>query len=293
MNTPLRPIALLLSVVFLAAVSVVSPARLSSGTAMQDAPAEGRKKKPPPGAVGFEQFAGRDAADKLIKGAATRRMPPPSPPAGIVRPVRRPPNPVNVAVTEAERQQAAGNFEAAVAAYKQAIELNKTRPAFDDGELQFALGKVYREMERYEEAAAEFRYAAARPATNDLKVYATFELGNAYLDLGKYADASAAYDETLKLLSGEWKEAKPALSVQYLPYPHFNRGLAALGLKQPEQAAAAFEEAVRLKPDFAAARFNLGLTLWQLGRQDAAREAQQQLKELDAALAERLAALFK
>jgi hypothetical protein len=48
-----------------------------------------------------------------------------------------------------------------------------------------------------------------------------------------------------------------------------------------------------LKPGFPEARFNLGLTLWQLGRRDAARATQTRLKALNAGLAGKLAALFK
>src|SRR5436190_722972 len=34
--------------------------------------AQPKKKKLPPGAKGFEQYAGRDASDKLVTGGATR-----------------------------------------------------------------------------------------------------------------------------------------------------------------------------------------------------------------------------
>ncbi len=55
----------------------------------------------------------------------------------------------------------------------------------------------------------------------------------------------------------------------------------------------AFREALRLKPDYTEARFNLGLVYWQLGRKDEARAEQQRLKAMDAALAGRLRDLFK
>lgn len=254
----------------------------------QEQPTGGVKKKnPPPGARGFEQFAGRDAADKLIKGAGTRRFAP-----GIMKKKAPQADEPETYVREAEKQRAAGNYEAAVAAYKKAIELSKSSPA-DDGDLQYALGKVYSEMERYAEAAAEFRYASTRRPSNEIALYATYELGNAYLDLGKYAEAIRAYDKTLEILAGDWKKFNPNLSEQYLPYPHYSKGLAHVGLGQKQQAVAAFEQAIKLKPDFAEAHFNLGLTLWQLGRADEARARQKRLKTLDAALGDKLAALFK
>jgi len=289
MNTPLLRLTALVLVTLFIGAPVAASVRLVPRGAAQDPAGEGKKKKPPPpGAIGFEQFAGRDASDKLIKGAATRRMPM----GGLIAPRPAPPTEVDSYIREAERERAAGNLEAAVAAYKKAIELR--RPSIsNDGELQYALGKIYSEMGRYEDAVAEFRYASTRQPSKDVRMYATYELGNAYLDLGKYAEALTAYDETLKILSGAWKESKPALSEQYLPYPHYNKGLAYLGLKQQEEAVAAFEMAARLKPDFAAAHFNLGLTLWQWGRKEAAWETHKRLKEIDFGLADRLAALFK
>ncbi|HEX8459629.1 MAG TPA: tetratricopeptide repeat protein [Pyrinomonadaceae bacterium] len=287
----LAPKALMLAlVVLVAALSVGAHARLGTRGATQDPPAGG-KKKPPPGASGFEQFAGRDAADKLIKGAATRR----TPPAGIIRPMPTP-APLSQRETlarDAERQRAAGNFEAAVAAYREAIKLSvEARPA-ERAELHYALGKVYREMERYEDALAEFQTAANSPPTSEIAMYATYELGNAYLDVGKYAEAVAAYEKTLEILSGDWAAPRPALGAQYLPYPHYSLGLARLGLKEREQAAADFARATELKPDFAEAHFNLGLTLWQLGRKEEAWERQKKLTAVNAELAARLAALFK
>ena len=277
--------------IWLAGTSGVSSARLLPRGATQNPPGGG-KKKLPPGAVGFEQFAGRDAADKLIKGAATRRH---SSPARMKKPPA-PPRPVDqrqASIREGEQQYAAGNFEAAVAAYRKAIELSMGTASSDNGELHYALGKIYSDMERYEDAVTKFQYASKRPFSEDVSLYATYELGNAYLDLRKYAEAITAYEKTLKILNGEWKALKPKLSTDYLPYPHYNMGLAHLGLKQKERAVADFEKAIELKPDFAEARFNLGLTLWQSGRAEAATAQEKKLKTLNPELAGQLAALFK
>jgi tetratricopeptide (TPR) repeat protein len=122
---------------------------------------------------------------------------------------------------------------------------------------------------------------------------ATYELGNAYLDLGKYAEAASAYEQTLKILNGEWEKSIPRFDEKYLPSPHFNMGLAHLGLGQKEQAVADFKKVIELKADFAEAYFNLGLTLWQLGRADEARATETKLRTLNAELAGKLTALFK
>jgi len=289
-----RCLALLVVAVSLAASAFAdAPVRRALQDPAQKQPGQGGRKNPPPGARGFEQFAGRDAADKLIKGAGTRRFAPaPAPGIMMKKPPPRPLTPLETLVRDAERQRAAGNYEAAVAAYQKAIEL-RGQPVSDEGDLQYALGKVYSDMERYEDAATEFRYASTRRPSSETALYATYELGNAYLDLGKYAEAVAAYEKTLQILSGEWAKSEPRLSAQYLPYPHYNIGLAHLGLGQKEQAVADFEKVIELKPDFPKAHFNLGLTLWQLGRHDAARATQTRLKTLNAGLADKLAALFK
>lgn len=297
MNPSLRLFALVGLTILLTSTFAALPARRVPGDPAQTPSGRaGGKKNPPPGARGFEQFAGRDAADKLIKGAATRRhSPSPAPPLGGI--MKKPkPEPVSerqAAIREGEKQYAAGNFEAAVAAYRKAIELSTDAATTDNGDLQYALGKVYSDMERYEDAVVAFQTAATRRPSSEIAMYATYELGNAYLDLGKYAEAINAYEKTLKILSQEWKTSRPQLSAQYLPYPHYSLGLAHLGLKQKEQAVADFEKAIRLKPDFPEAYFNLGLALWQLGRAEAATAQQHKLKTLKPELADKLAALFK
>jgi tetratricopeptide (TPR) repeat protein len=283
-------LALLMLTVSLAGAFAASPRAPQDPSKTQ--PGQAGRKNPPPGARGFEQFAGRDAADKLIKGAATRRSAPERGMSGTAK--RKPPqlSPLETHVREAEKQRAAGNFVAAVAAYQKAIEL-RGQTVSDNGELEYALGKVYSDMERYEEAAAEFQSASTRRPASDVALYATYELGNAYLDLGKYAEASAAYEKTLKILTGEWAKSNPSLSARYLPYPHYSMGLAHIGSGQKEQAVSDFEKAIELKPDFHEAHFNLGLTLWQLGRHDAARATENRLRAINAGLADKLAALFK
>jgi len=286
MNILLRLTALVF-VILLIGSSVSSVCLVGRG-ATQNPPGESKKKKLPPGARGFEQFAGRDAADKLIKGAATRRHSP-APPAGATR-IPELVRQLEAALREGEKQYAVGNFEAAIAAYKKAIELSE-----DDalGELQYTLGKIYSDMERYEDAVIAFQAASTRPSSGDVTLYPTYELGNAYLDLGKYAEAIREYEKALKILNGEWKTSEPTLSAAYLPSTHYNMGLAHLGLKQKERAVTDFEKVIELNPDFPEAYFNLGLTHWQLGRAKVAKAQQMKLKTLNPELASKLAALFK
>jgi Flp pilus assembly protein TadD len=285
-------LALLVLTITLVGASALSFARNLPRNSTQHPSGEARKKKTPPGARGYEQFAGRDASDKLISGAATRRSEPPPPMGGIMKRPDPAPAPVETPLAEAERQHAAGNFEAAVAAYRKAIELRKSGNR-DDIELRYALGKVYRDMERYDDALAEFQYAATHPQAKSLKLAATYELGNAYLDVGKYAEAINAYEQTLKILNGGLFKSRQRSDRQYLPPTHYNLGLAHISLGQKEQAVADFKKAIELKDDFPEAYFNLGLTLWQSGQADAARATETKLRILNAELADQLIALFK
>src|SRR5215210_640091 len=61
------------------ALLLCSAVTLFSANASAQTPPAGqtqpKKKKLPPGAKGFEQYAGRDASDKLVTGGATRGGP--------------------------------------------------------------------------------------------------------------------------------------------------------------------------------------------------------------------------
>ncbi|MFL6209859.1 MAG: tetratricopeptide repeat protein [Pyrinomonadaceae bacterium] len=220
------------------------------------------KKKLPPGAKGFEQYAGRDASDKLVTGAATRG----------------PINPINTAQGEFDegmRQYKAHALTRAAAAFTQAVKL---APGW--AEAHYSLAIVLNELDRWAEAVAEFQRALDANPDEHIRLLATYNQGNAQLDLGQYDKALAAFQQTTQLAPEQ-------------PTPHYNMGLAYLGLKQDTQAVAQFKEATQLKPDYAEAYYNLGVIYLRQGHKDEARAEQQRLTKLDTALARRLAALLK
>src|SRR5437868_671275 len=73
-----------------------------------------RTKKLPPGSHGFEQYAGRDASDKLVTGGATRGGPEPGVPENVVR--------AKEAINRGLDAYGAGNYDQAEAAFQDAIK---------------------------------------------------------------------------------------------------------------------------------------------------------------------------
>src|ERR671933_596243 len=84
--------------------------------------AQPKKKKLPPGAKGFEQYAGRDASDKLVTGGATRNITM----TKAAEAMRRGNDAFNAALKAEEdghKDQAATQYRQALAAYKEAAAL--------------------------------------------------------------------------------------------------------------------------------------------------------------------------
>ena len=218
-----------------------------------------QKKKTPPGAKGFELFAGRDASDKLITGAGTR--------GGV--------GAAQAAFDEGLKNYKAHDLTKAAAALERATKL---APKW--AEAHYSLAIVLNELDRWDEAVVEFQRALDANPDENTRALAIYNQGNALLDLGRYDKALANFQQTAQLA--------PAAAT-----PHYNMGMAYLGLKQPDQAVAEFKEAIRLKPGYADAHYNLGVLYHQRGRDNEARAEQQQLTKLNPTLARRLAALLK
>ena len=220
-------------------------------------PASPRKKKLPPGARGFDQYAVRDASDKLAVGAATRGRG------------------ARALIADGLARYEQGDLAGAAKLFKRAVRLEP-----DNAQAHYSLGIVLGELDRYEESAAEFRQALGCGPDDEQRLLATFNLGNAYLDMGRYREALARFREAARL--------DPQLETA-----HYNMGLTYVALKDLGSAVEAFAQAVRLKNDYADARFNLALALWRSGRREEARSEQGRLMRLDAARAARLDQLFK
>ncbi|HVG31108.1 MAG TPA: tetratricopeptide repeat protein [Pyrinomonadaceae bacterium] len=194
-------------------------------------PTPPKKKKLPPGSRGFEQFANRDASDKLIAGGATRGG-----------------DEASTHVAAGTDLYNDGKYAEAAAELKRAAELQPTW-----FRAQFRLGMAYEAVGNYKDAAAAYAKAVAlKPepifdGTEEILIYAKYNLANALALSEQHAAAVEAY----RRLIGD-------LPVP-LSKPYYNLGLSHVALGQNAQAVEAFKKAVDLNRDYAEAHYNLGL----------------------------------
>jgi predicted O-linked N-acetylglucosamine transferase (SPINDLY family) len=141
-----------------------------------------------------------------------------------------------------------GRARDAVASYRQAIAL---QPPYLDAHAN--LCTTLTQLGELDEAAAAYRAALALAPDAPLL---HFQLGNVLSGLGRYAEAATSYRAALA--QGEFPEACA------------NLGSALRNLGRPDEAAAACERALELRPGFAAALCNLGLVRKDQGRAPAA-----------------------
>lgn len=190
-----------------------------------------KKKKLPPGAKGFEQFADRDASDKLVTGGATR--------SGCLT--------YEEMLACGAEQFTQGNVKAAVDLFTRASGLKPElfRP-------QYNLGQIYESQGKYREAAAAYKRAATLKIDEGLGetqvdvMSASFNLANVYALLNEHAQAVTALREVIRRL--------PELYT-----PHYNLGLSLAALGKHREAVNAFKDATKIKADYADAYYNMGL----------------------------------
>jgi tetratricopeptide (TPR) repeat protein len=202
----------------------------------QPAPTPPKKKKLPPGVRGFDQFANRDASDKLIAGGATRNEPKDAAEAEA-----------NTNLEHGMDFYKGGKYAEATAAFSRATELE---PAWFRA--QYRLAMANEAQGKYREAAAT--YAKAIALTPDTAIdepqdffYAQYNLANSLALSNQHEAAVATY---LKLI-----DTLPAP----IPTPYYNLGLSYVALNKPREATDAFKKAIEIKPDYAEAHYNLGL----------------------------------
>jgi tetratricopeptide (TPR) repeat protein len=159
-----------------------------------------------------------------------------------------------------------GRYEEAIATYRQAIELDPKDALPWNG-----LGIVYSNQDRHEEAIAAYRQAIElapkfSPPWNGL--------GNVYRDQGQYDEATVAYRQAIDIARELGDRQTQAICL-------YNKGMALLHLSDVEQdrqqahllrAADAFEQALEL-PDVsetpalrASTQYHLGRCYHRLGR---------------------------
>lgn len=130
-----------------------------------------------------------------------------------------------------------GEYEKAIAEFKQAIELNPR-----DHESYTSLGATYYRQGDMEQAEEMFLKASSmHPGA----FRARNNLGNVYSVRGETDRALQAYGEAIKI--------KPDFSEAY-----YNRGNAYKDTGQIERAIADFQKAIEFEPDFAMSHYHLG-----------------------------------
>ncbi len=242
----------------------VTTARAQTPGAAQAQP---KKKKLPPGAKGFEQYAGRDASDKLITGGATRGF-------GDMSGVK--PDPATEAIDRgtsayiiAGDKEANGQKLEAAAQYKQAIDAFKQATVANPNSFKAwaSLGWVYESQKMYKEAAVAYQRAVKLtpappgegedPAETRL-LFTYFNLGNSLAGAGQQQESIATFQQI-------------ASKAPKAPQPHYNIGLSYAALGNQAQAIKAFQQALDLfkervaaepgyqNPTFELTYYNLGV----------------------------------
>ena len=267
----------------LAFLCLTTPVAVCAQTPSQPKPSPTPRQqlpKPVAGTRDFEQFAQRDASARQVAGAATRAPRPR--PARAARPEGAEAEGfATIAYDRGDTDYAAGRYKEAVEAFSEAV---RRRPDWVRAHYALALSLI--ETEKLKEAIEEFKQVLKLNATEELKVLSNYNTGNAYADLGQYAEAIEAYQQAIKL---DANSARP----QQLSKPHNNLGLAYAASDRLAEAVAEFNEAVHLRPDYAEAHFNLGVAYLQLAKKNEAREQQRILVKLKPELAAKLGALIK
>ena len=243
-----RALVIALSLVAFGAVSAASAQQQPAGQNTAQ-----KKKKLPPGAKGFAQFADRDASDKLVTGGATR--------SGCAT--------YEELIECAMGQAGLNNFSEAIAFYNQAGALKPEmfRPHYN-------LGQIYEAQGKYKEAAAAYKRAvtlkidetAGETQINVMSAY--FNLGNVYAMMNEHAQAVAALQEVVRRLPEPYHT------------PHYNLGLSLAALGKQSEAINSFKEAIRIKPDYWEAHYNLGVAYSKLEDYPQAVEAFKKTLEL-------------
>jgi len=163
---------------------------------------------------------------------------------------------------------AKGDPEAALAAYEQSVKIDPTR-----AETHVARGNMLVSLERLDQAAQAYEKAV----NLDPSAVNRYSLGQAYLELGRHAEAEAQFARVRDIEPGK-------------PNGEYGLGLAYARQGRATEAIAAFERALALQRDFSLARVELGYVFTDMGETDRAREIVDALQSQDQDLAKALSA---
>ena len=143
----------------------------------------------------------------------------------------------------------------------------------DNIQALYHLGDLYFRDGRYEEAVESFRKVVAADPS---RAYVFFQMGTALNRLHRYEEALDAFKHAL-----DNNLKTPAIAYN-------NMGITYGKLGRFQEEIGALKQAIALRPRYATARYNLGVTLIKVGDIEGAREQYQALNEFDVTIAEAL-----
>jgi tetratricopeptide (TPR) repeat protein len=190
-------------------------------------------------------------------------------------------------------------YSDAETAFKQAMAID------DDACASCGLGMVYHRQRREDEAAKTFKRAISLNP-NDTCPYD--QLGRMYYDLGQYTESIEAFRQEINLqpssvayhflgngyyFTDKLEEARAAYQEAIRLTPNYEKAYIELGivynrLGRHADAIDSFQHALKIQPDDVIAHVGLGFTELQQGNKDAAIRQYRILRDLDPKWAERL-----
>ena len=182
---------------------------------------------------------------------------------------------------------ASAKYKEAVESLTQAVTLNP-----QDAIAYSKLGLAYSALGEHKSAITAFKQAIKlNRAFVDADSY--FRLGNAYLALSDYGSAidplkQALYGVKANVLEDRTKSTAGPGEAEI----NDALGRAYYGTGSYRLAVKAFENAVRLKPNFASAHYGLGLSYMEVGDKRSAQKEEQVLRKLNSRMADRLAGML-
>jgi tetratricopeptide (TPR) repeat protein len=148
----------------------------------------------------------------------------------------------------------------------------KIRDNPKDPDLWFRLADLYDRNGQYaDEVEALKKVVELKPDMG----YAYFKMGTAYNRLGQHDEAIETFKKTLRYM--------PDYAVAYN-----NMAIAYGKTGKTEDEITALKKAIKVRPSYATARYNLGVAYMKTGRRDDAKQEYNELKKIDARLAEAL-----
>lgn len=207
----------------------------------------------------YDATAQKRAASGTQARANSRRRPPP-PPADDN-------DPASSYLEDGERYAEAGDWAAALKAYKQATAIDPNHP-----DAHIYVGDAYMSLGKYKEAFAAYNEAVRVSPSN---AEAHYSLGMAYNDMAMYGDA---FKPLVKAISLNANHAEA----------HYGIGHTYLKLENFKDALVYLKRAVKLRDDYPEVHLSLGLTYLGLRQMELAEQQLKVLEGMDRALARKL-----